>query len=384
MAGLGKRGQAMKRLREDQQITQTGQDLLVGSRRTTSTSTNSETSNFQTLASSPLCLVSDDNGTQPQTSESHASRQNEVIPISAKNESNHTIAENETNQTVVDGHNANDNESIQTTEGHNGNGMNSNVKMPYSYALLRRRGITRNLSLTKKRDAKEVLTIDVNDNVRRIVGKDSQHFITESGCVLWKLAKLNVQKWSKLSDKDREDLITLNMIKDPLSNAIVHKQTNSQYRNHQYGLHKLFLRYNTKEEAMEHVPKGVSQNDWIWLCDYFSSAQFQKRKAVELSEIELFEFSQHSKKKGGLVNDKAKETLIKEICEKEVGYAPGQPRPSNFQLFRAEIEKHMKRADAAEAQTIAIIEQFNAQQETIKNLEQQQRGKKKSCTSSLL
>ncbi|KAL3500129.1 hypothetical protein ACH5RR_039222 [Cinchona calisaya] len=63
--------------------------------------------------------------------------------------------------------------------------------------------------------------------------------------------------------------------KGPLSKAIVNKQMNSQYRSHRYRLHKLYLRYSTKEEAMEHVPESVSQNDWIWLCDYFSSAQFQ-------------------------------------------------------------------------------------------------------------
>ncbi|KAL3520324.1 hypothetical protein ACH5RR_018473 [Cinchona calisaya] len=193
------------------------------------------------------------------------------------------------------------------------------LKCLIALPLLRRRGITRNLSLTKKRDAKEVLASDVNDNVRRIVGKDSQHFITKSGCVLRKLAKLNVQKLSKLSDKEREDLITLNMIKD-------HSQ-------------RQFLRYSTKEEAMEHVLEGVSHNDWIWLYDYFSSAQFQP--------------------------------------------CPSKSQAANFQLFRAEIEKHMKRADAAEAASTIIVEQFNAQQEIIKNLDNN-KEKQKCSTSSLL
>ncbi|KAL3509915.1 hypothetical protein ACH5RR_029316 [Cinchona calisaya] len=286
----------MKRQCQDEQITQTGQDLLAGSRRSTSTSTNSETSSFQTPASSPLWLVSDDNGAQPQTSESHASGQNEVIPISTENESNHITVENKINQTAVDSQKAN------------------------ALPLLRRMGITRNLSLTKKRDAKEVLIIDVNDNVWRIVGKDSQHFITESGCVLRKLAKHNVQKRSKLSDKDREDLykiVTDNFEYDKgqLLKAIVNKQMNSQHRNP---------------------------------C-------------------------RHSKKKGGLVNDKAKETLPH----------PSKSQAANFKLFRDEIEKHMKRADAAEAQTTVIVEQFNAQRRLLR-IWNNNKEKQKGCTSSLL
>ncbi|KAL3533376.1 hypothetical protein ACH5RR_006897 [Cinchona calisaya] len=122
-------------------------------------------------------------------------------------------------------------------------------------------------------------------------------------------------------------------VEDENSKIFVHKQMNSQYRNYWYRLHKIFLKYNTKEEAIKHVPDGVSESDWIWLCDYFTSEKFQKRKeGVELSEIDLYELSRHSKKNGGLVNDKEKETLekmkelkattsmaTKDICEKEVG-----------------------------------------------------------------
>ncbi|KAL3516675.1 hypothetical protein ACH5RR_023577 [Cinchona calisaya] len=65
-------------------------------------------------------------------------------------------------------------------------------------ALTKKNGPTRNLSLSKKRYAKEPLTIEVNDNVRYTVGMDSQHFITKSGCVMQKIAKLNIAKWLQL------------------------------------------------------------------------------------------------------------------------------------------------------------------------------------------
>ncbi|KAL3520132.1 hypothetical protein ACH5RR_018281 [Cinchona calisaya] len=191
-----------------------------------------------------------------------------------ENESNHTTVENETNQTAVDDHNANENETIQTTEGHN------------ALPLLRRRGITRNLSLTKKRDAKK-----------------------------------------------------------------------------------------------------------------------KRKEGVELSEIELFELSQHSKKNGSMVNDKAKETLLaliqermkelhdstsmmtKEISEKEVGYVPGQPRPSksqaaNFQLFRAEIEKHMKRKMPQKLLLQQLLSNSMLNKRLLR-IWNNNKEKQKRCTSSL-
>lgn len=72
--------------------------------------------------------------------------------------------------------------------------------------LARRRGRTRNLKLSQKREAKESLTFEVDPYIRRIVGKDAQYFISESGCVVRKFAKLNVTKWSHLQDKDRDNI----------------------------------------------------------------------------------------------------------------------------------------------------------------------------------
>nr|XP_027109464.1 uncharacterized protein LOC113729359 [Coffea arabica] len=229
----------------------------------------------------------------------------------------------------------------------------------------RRRGRTRNLSLSKKREANETLTIEIDDCIRRIVGKDSQYFITEGGCVVRKAARLNVPKWSHLNPGDREGIYStvtddFRFPEHITSKTAINRQLNTQYRNHRYRLHKYFQSFESRQEALRQVPEGVSEEDWKWLVSYFENDEFKKisernkqnrakndcyttvgtkslarvveekkrKEDVELSEIDMFELSRKSKKSGGLVNDKAKETLdkmrelqattsmtSKEICE---------------------------------------------------------------------
>ena len=72
--------------------------------------------------------------------------------------------------------------------------------------LPKRSGRTRNITLARKREDNETLTIEVDPSIRRIVGKDSQYFISESGCVVRKFGRLNVDKWSHLEAEYRENI----------------------------------------------------------------------------------------------------------------------------------------------------------------------------------
>ncbi|KAL3507291.1 hypothetical protein ACH5RR_032673 [Cinchona calisaya] len=175
MAGPRKRGQPVKRQLQDQQVTKAVEDL-GGSIRSSSRSTNSNSSNFLTPSSLPVCHVGNDIVVQSQTFESHASANNDDIQTSEENQ--------------------------------NASRIDTDVRAS-GLPIPERMGPTRNLSLSRKMAAKETLSIKVNDNIQRIVGKDSQYFITETGCIVQKLAKLDVAKWSKLVVEHRLDLYNL-------------------------------------------------------------------------------------------------------------------------------------------------------------------------------
>lgn len=47
------------------------------------------------------------------------------------------------------------------------------------------------------------------------------------------------------------------------------------YRNWRNRLHDHYLTFETKEEALKHVPDDVNESDWKFLVDYFSSPSFE-------------------------------------------------------------------------------------------------------------
>lgn len=68
----------------------------------------------------------------------------------------------------------------------------------------------------------------------------------------------------------------------------------------------------------------------------------------------------------------------KQICQQQPCYIFGQLRgcsatqkqAAELDRWRSEIEKHQRRADAVEQWVAAIAEEFNAQKELIKNLQE--------------
>nr|GMC69556.1 Transposase, Ptta/En/Spm, plant [Ipomoea batatas] len=48
-----------------------------------------------------------------------------------------------------------------------------------------------------------------------------------------------------------------------------------RYRNYKHELHKEFLKYDSTIEAKLHVPKGLTQDNWNELCDYWSKGNVQ-------------------------------------------------------------------------------------------------------------
>nr|GEW95436.1 hypothetical protein [Tanacetum cinerariifolium] len=75
----------------------------------------------------------------------------------------------------------------------------------------------------------------------------------------------------------------------PLLARAIKTQLASHHRTRQYILHKHYLKYPTKKEAMTHQPNGVKVAEWVLLCDRFGSKEFQSdlqtEKAISLCTL---------------------------------------------------------------------------------------------------
>ncbi|GKA02389.1 Myb domain protein 62 [Tanacetum coccineum] len=200
------------------------------------------------------------------------------------------------------------------------------------------------------------LVFEIDDCAGRIVGDDSQTFITKGGCV------------------EHSDFKST----CPLMARAIKTQLASHHRTKQYILHKHYLRYPTKEEATTHPPNGVKVAEWVLLCDRFASEEFQipplifglkisatnkhnracnevpptvgtksvarrihekRKRGEEVTAIGGYKIAHYSKKKKAMINDKANKIWLDlqneeasssctpaEICIEKLGHIPGHIR----------------------------------------------------------
>ncbi|KEH17535.1 hypothetical protein MTR_0009s0330 [Medicago truncatula] len=85
------------------------------------------------------------------------------------------------------------------------------------------------------------------------------------------------------------------------------------YRNHRCRFHKHFSQYKTNEIALEHKPDDLSDEDWKYLVDYFSSPEFNRDPETkkEANYKDLWRMT-HTNSNGEWINDASKEVHVEE------------------------------------------------------------------------
>ncbi|GJV42095.1 RNA-directed DNA polymerase, eukaryota, reverse transcriptase zinc-binding domain protein [Tanacetum coccineum] len=161
---------------------------------------------------------------------------------------------------------------------------------------------TRALGETRKsRLNKKNLVFEVDDCSRRIVGDDSQRFITKGGCVMRKFAKLDGTTWKKQPGLLKRDIITKSVI-----NA-----------------------KNKKNRSFNKIPPAVGSLSLARRVDK------KKRKGKQVTAIEMYEIAHYFKKTHKMVNEEAEKVLNElrieeanstltpaEICWKQLKHIP--------------------------------------------------------------
>ncbi|KAL0287141.1 UNVERIFIED_CONTAM: hypothetical protein Scaly_2773300 [Sesamum calycinum] len=121
------------------------------------------------------------------------------------------------------------------------------------------RGITKGISVEKKRRKMEKLDAIVHPRRRRVVNDNAKNFNTEACVVLKQHAPLQYAHWKDIPiDSKKKMWLTM------------------KYRSYRHKLHVFYLSNNDKEEILHKPPNGVSEEDWKKLIDYFESDGFQE------------------------------------------------------------------------------------------------------------
>ncbi|KAL0409577.1 UNVERIFIED_CONTAM: hypothetical protein Sradi_1892100 [Sesamum radiatum] len=143
------------------------------------------------------------------------------------------------------------------------------------------RGITKGISVEKKRKKMEKLEVTIHPRRRRVVGDNAKDFKTEACVVFKQHAPLQYTRWKDILIDSKKKMWLAMKQKFNLQDSfkvqkIVFEQLNRQYRSYRHKLHVFYLSNKDKEEILHKPPNGVSKEDWEKLIHYFESDGFQK------------------------------------------------------------------------------------------------------------
>ncbi|KAK4412473.1 hypothetical protein Salat_2894400 [Sesamum alatum] len=160
------------------------------------------------------------------------------------------------------------------------------------------RGITKGISVEKKRRKMEKLEVTIHPRRRRVVGENAKDFKTEACVVLKQHAPLRYARWKDIPIDSKKKMWLAMKQKFNLQDSfevqkIVFEQLNRQYRSYRHKLHVYYFGKKDEEEILHKPPNGVSEEHWEKLINYFESDGFQKisdrnkenRKKLKMAHI---------------------------------------------------------------------------------------------------
>ncbi|CAJ2673382.1 uncharacterized protein LOC123897932 [Trifolium pratense] len=144
----------------------------------------------------------------------------------------------------------------------------------------RGRTIGLGVSKKKKKSATGKLHVDIPADKMVANGPGAANFVTEVSIVVLKNAPFNVKKWGKIPQAKLDKIVskvldTFDIDNTTHNNDVILETAKRLYRNHRCRFHQHFSQYNTNEIALKHKPEDISEEDWKFLVDYFSSPDYK-------------------------------------------------------------------------------------------------------------
>nr|GEW11186.1 reverse transcriptase domain-containing protein [Tanacetum cinerariifolium] len=248
---------------------------------------------------------------------------------------------------------------------------------------------TRALNEAKKRRLeKGKLVFEIDECTRRIIGQDSQRFITKGGCLVREYGLFDGTTWKKHPDFLKTDIISKCMENSTFDGKCkrsvdaIDSQLGNQHKNRQYRLHVIYFKFPTHEEALVDPPSGIELPDWVKLCDKFASEKFQmlneqnkknrsfnlippavgtksvarridmkKREGKKVTAIDSYEIAHYCEKKKKMVSEEAVAVLNKLRSEEAAG--SGTPAEICFKLLKR-VPGHLRGRSAPKKEILAM------------------------------
>ncbi|PON46651.1 hypothetical protein TorRG33x02_325510, partial [Trema orientale] len=194
-----------------------------------------------------------------------------------------------------------------------------------------------------------------------------------------------MEKWSEFDKVEKATMIShirdsFKINRDEHVDIALQSEMRNIYRGYRYRLHEHFLKHATLEEAIANRPHDVTEHEWKYLIDHFTSPKFlrEEETEVEPNRLELWYETHYNKRKKGWVDEKSEDEEVTEL-QFEIQINGGEPKTTEEifdqvlppkrvgtseaaklnEEFRKEAAEAKRRAKAAEKKNEAPQERIH-------------------------
>ncbi|KAL2505656.1 actin [Abeliophyllum distichum] len=125
------------------------------------------------------------------------------------------------------------------------------------------------------------ISLDISKKSGRAIGNQQAHLASECGYIVRSFAPLRYKRWIDIPKEEKNTLYDRVLAKFNLDLTVEHviKCVNDtlarRYRDYRCRLKEKYFNGKLFDDAMKNCPSDVKQVDWDWLCEYWSTPEFQ-------------------------------------------------------------------------------------------------------------
>ncbi|KAL2461881.1 Uncharacterized protein Adt_45301 [Abeliophyllum distichum] len=159
------------------------------------------------------------------------------------------------------------------------------------------RGPTRGKGTNNIVAAAGKISLDISKNSRRAIGNQQARLASECGYIVRSFAPLRYKRWINIPKEEKNTLYVRVLAKFNLDLIVEHvfKCVNDtlarQYRDYRCRLKEKYFNGKLLDDAIRNCPSDVKQVDRDWLCEYWSTPEFQEI-VLEIKEQPILEESE--------------------------------------------------------------------------------------------
>ncbi|XP_022898013.1 uncharacterized protein LOC111411689 isoform X3 [Olea europaea var. sylvestris] len=194
-----------------------------------------------------------------------------------------------------------------------------------SHSLKRKgRGPTRGKGTDDIVSAAGKISLEISKKLGRAIGNQQARLASECGYVVRSFAPLCYKRWIDIPYEEKNKLYDRVLAKFKLDLTVehVHKCVNDtlarRYRDYRCRLKEKYFNGKTLDDAMKNCPTDIKQVDWDWLCQYWSTPEFQALSTRNLASHNCIKYNHRGGSKSFVARLQEKRSITKDNARGEI------------------------------------------------------------------